>query len=358
MNPSRIAYVLKIFPKLSETFIVNELAELRRRGIQLRILSLLPPRDELRQNLFVEAGLHHVTCYEPARFPAVLEEFRPELVHAHFATESAEMARALANKRRLPYTFTSHGYDIYRKPPPDYAKRAMAAAAVITVSRANATYIAENFGVPESHVRVIPCGVDLDRFRPPPQRRNGDVPLVVCVARQVAVKNLALLLRSCAVLHRRAVPFRCVMIGDGPLRQQLQALRSRLGLSESVLMPGAAEQSVVLDYLQHAAVGVLTSDSEGMPVSLMEAAACGLAVVATAVGGVPELVKDGTTGFLCPPGAAEALATALERLLVNAPLRTAMGAAARARAQSMFSLQTQVDQLLHLWSSILSGEGT
>src|SRR6266705_3253833 len=100
MFPRRIAYVLKIFPKLSETFIAEELAELRRRGIELRILSLLPPRRELRHGFILSAGLEPLTIYQPEEFSSVLSAFRPQLLHAHFATEAIATAIELAGELR------------------------------------------------------------------------------------------------------------------------------------------------------------------------------------------------------------------------------------------------------------------
>src|SRR5439155_25695126 len=98
----RIAYVLKVFPKISETFIASELAELRRRGIELRILSLLPPRGDLRHDIVASAGLDQITCYQPKDFLPVLREFQPQLLHAHFATEATEAAIALATDHGSP----------------------------------------------------------------------------------------------------------------------------------------------------------------------------------------------------------------------------------------------------------------
>lgn len=373
MKVLRIAYVLKIFPKLSETFIAGELAELRRRGIELRILSLLPPREELRHDIIRRAGLGQLTVYGPEKFTAAVREFQPQLLHAHFATESTAAARELSASFGVPFTFTAHGYDIHRKPPPDFRARALAAHAVVTVSDSNADYITETFGVPAAHIRVIPCGVDTKLFCPDarsrgrqsaPTEQDGSErrltsaatgELIVCVARHVKVKNLGLLLEVCAELRRRQVNFRCAMIGDGPCRAELEESRARLGLVDVVEMPGSAEQGEVLKWWQRAAVGVLTSEQEGMPVSLMEAAACGVPVVATRVGGVPELVRDGETGLLAPAGDARGLADAMERLLRDAALRARLGAAARRRAEEHFSLRHQVDQLLALWSEVLDG---
>jgi glycosyltransferase involved in cell wall biosynthesis len=294
------------------------------------------------------------TTYDADEFPAVMDAFGPQLVHAHFATEPAAATHALAVSRGVPFTFTAHGYDIYRRPPADFADRARAAAALVTVSDANARYIHKTFGVPAGHIRVIPCGVDTELFRPARERPHA--PHIVCVARLVPVKNLGLLLDACAGLRARGMDFRCVLIGDGPERSSLEAARAQLGLEGVVELAGAAEQADVLEWWRRACVAVLTSDREGMPVSLMEAAACGVPAVATAVGGVPELVEDGVTGLLTPPGDARALADALGRLLGDPGRAAQMGAAARARAVERFSVRRQVNRLLGLWSGLLRKE--
>ena len=377
MTLQRIAYVLHIFPKLSETFVAGELAELRRRGVEVRILSLLPPREELQHEIIRRAGLTEITTYDVAKFADVIREFKPQLLHAHFATEATARARELSVECGVPFTFTAHGYDIHRKPPEDFRARALTASAVVTVSDANADYIANTFHVPREHLRVIPCGVDTNEFCPsqgtmassrraePSRLLNCDggtpslpVPLwIVCVARQVKVKNLGLLLDACAELRRRGLEFRCAMVGDGPLHEELKTKRAELGLQTFVQMPGALEQREVLQWWQHAAVGVLSSENEGMPVCLMEAAACGVPVVAPAVGGIPELVRDGETGLLTKPNDLESLVAALERLLRDKELRSQFGAAARQRAVEKFSVRRQVDRLLEVWSSVLEVSG-
>jgi glycosyltransferase involved in cell wall biosynthesis len=353
MIPTRIGYVLHIFPKLSETFIANELVELKRRGVSFRILSLLPPREEMRHQFITEMGLDRLTCYEPKRFPEVLRDFRPQLLHAHFATEATAAARELSRKQGIPFTFTSHGYDIYRKAPADFTERAAAAAAVVTVSQANAAYLREAFQIPESKIRVCSCGVDTARFCPAEVQTNGSLPVILCVARLVAVKNLQLLMEACSRLQNREVKFRCVLVGDGPCRAELEGLRRDLGLEEILEMPGAAEHEQVRALWQQATVGVLSSRSEGMPVSLMEAAACGVPVVATAVGGVPELIRDGVTGVLVPPDDPEAMSLALEKVIKNSGFRKELATSARERARNEFSLERQVNSLLDLWSEIL-----
>ena len=347
----RVAYVVNVFPKLSETFIAWELAELRRRGVEVRILSLRQPSEQLRHKIVTEAGLGERVVYDPKEFRAALREFQPEVLHAHFATEPAAAARELAAELRVPFTFTAHGYDIYRRPPADFADRAGAASAIITVSEANARYIVKTFGVPATRIHVIPCGVDADRFSPRGERREP--PHIVCVARLRPVKNLGLLLEACASLRAREVEFHCTVVGDGPCRDELEAARARLGLGGVVELVGAAEQAEVLAWWQRATIAALTSTSEGMPVCLMEAAACGVPAVATAVGGIPELIEDGVTGFLTTPGDSGGFADALKRLLRDPELAARMGVEARRRVEERFTLARQVDCLLALWTDMV-----
>ncbi|HEU0008506.1 MAG TPA: glycosyltransferase, partial [Verrucomicrobiae bacterium] len=253
-------------------------------------------------------------------------------------------------------TFTAHGYDIRRKPPADFAERAAAASAVVTVSEANREHIIRDFGVPEAKLRVIPCGTDTEQFRPLPSRPPGkELPLVVCVARHVKVKNLGLLLEACALLRERSVKFRCLSVGDGICRGELEAQRAALGLENVVEFVGAQEQRSVLEWWQRARVAALTSENEGMPVCLMEAGACGVPAVATRVGGIPELVVHGETGLLTAPGDARAFADALHELLQSPERAAAMGRAARERVKAKFSLAKQVDDLLAVWSEVLNG---
>lgn len=348
----RVAYVVRTFPKVSETFIANELAEVLRRGIEVRIISRVDPKEPVRHAIVSAAGLDRIVTYDPAQYLPVLRAFGPQLIHAHFATEATAIARGLAAELGVPYTFTAHRYDIFDKPPADFGARAAAAAEVVTVSEANIEYMERQFGVPRARVTLIPCGIDTGRFAPAGERLSP--PHIVCVARLEPVKNHALLLAACDLLRGRGLDFRCVLLGDGKAREAVLAERARLGLEELVAMPGAAEQDEVRAWLQKAAIAVLPSNSEGMPVSLMEAGACELPIVATAVGGVPEMIEDGVSGLLTPPGDASALAQALERLLRSAGLRRDMGRAARASAVRRFSVTHQVDQLLAVWERALA----
>lgn len=383
----RIAYILRKFAKYSETFIGHEIAELIRRGHDVRIFTptLLadpPVQPVVRHNQLLKrtvcfagtgqdspasvalspalrARLWHLAAHPPpgvtraaeldrlVRLTTGVRTFAPDHVHAHFATEATHYASVLKRILGVPFSLTAHGYDIYRKAPADFAARMADATDIVTVSEANRRAISSLHGVPEERIRVINCGVDLQAFRP---GADPDPELILAVARLVPVKRLDVLLDACARLRDRRVRFRCVLVGEGEDRPRLKARRRELRLENRVDLVGAASQEAVRDWLERAAVVALTSEMEGMPVSLMEAAACGRPVVAPAVGGIPEVVVDGVTGLLVGSGDGAAIADALELLLGRPDLRRAMGRAARERAEAHFSLESQVDQLLELWT--------
>lgn len=347
---TNVAYVVNMFPKLSETFVVHEIANLVRRGVTCRVLSLKAPTETLRHRVVDTLPLDRMCFFDEAAFRRALAVDPPDVVHAHFATEPARVARGIAGDLGLPFTFTAHGYDVYRKPPADLAERIRVAAAVVTVSQANADHLAGCFGAEAARLHVLPCGVDLDRFTPAPDRVEPAT--IVCVARLRPVKNLGVLLQACRLLKERGTAFRTVVIGEGPSLPELAAERTGLGLEADVHFAGAQDQTAVLDWWQRATAGVLTSRSEGMPVSLMEAAACGVPAVAPAVGGIPELIVDGVTGFVTPPNDASAVAAGLDRILTDPALRARMSAAARTRAESHFSAARQVEALLSLWGAV------
>lgn len=354
MTVARVAYVVNVFPKISETFVLNEIAEVRRRGIDVLILSLRRPDEPFHHPLVNGDDLLDHVVYDAADFAARVYAFRPELVHAHFATRPTEAARTLALDIGVPFSFTAHSYDIYGRPPADFRARAESAGALITVSEANADYIASTFGVDRARIDVIPCGVDTTVFVPlSPQAPPTGIPLVVSVARLHPAKNLPLLLAALARLRDENVRFDAVIVGDGKARGEVEEALRVLALTDQVELAGLATQPEVRAWWQRASVAVLSSDREGFPVSLMEAAACGVPAVATAVGGVAELVDDGITGLLVPPGDVGALAAALRRLMADPALRRSMSLAARARAVGRFSLQHQVDRMLDRWDRMV-----
>jgi glycosyltransferase involved in cell wall biosynthesis len=273
------------------------------------------------------------------------KRFGAEILHAHFASRACEDAMLASWLTRLPFTFTAHGYDVHREPPPDYPIRGRAATAVVTVSENNARVLSQRHGVPERSIHVIPCGVDTDRFKP----REGEEPgLIVSVIRLHLDKGPDILVDAAEELLRQGRNFRMEILGDGELREALQARLSG-PLAEKVSMPGRADERSVMESLNRASLFVLPSRTEGMPVALMEAMASGKAVVATRVGGVPELLEEGRSGVIVAPEDPPALAGALSELLADPARRRALGSAARDRVVDRFRLSECTARLVALW---------
>lgn len=357
MAIDRVIYVVKHFPKISETFIATELAALKARGIGVRVLSQGRTNEQWRHKFIDEAGLMDLVEFSPQRFTEVIRAFRPQVLHAHFATEATSLAWRLSRELHIPFCFTAHGYDVHRVPPGNLRTRLAAASAIVTVSQANARKIVHVSGFPLQKINVIPSGIAIDDFVPCEQPATG-LQTIVCVARLEPVKQLGTLLAACALLQKAQLDFRCVIIGDGSCDDELEEIRQRLGIQQRVQFLGALDAEEVRIWLQKASLAVLTSSSEGMPVSLMEAAACGVPAVATRVGGVPELIDDGVTGILVDPGNVLELAAAMTRLLVDRDLAARYGQAARKRAMELFSSERQINSLLKVWSEAVHSFAT
>ncbi|MCA9271200.1 MAG: glycosyltransferase, partial [Planctomycetales bacterium] len=228
--------------------------------------------------------------------------------------------------------------------------------AFIGVAQPHGRFLVEFERFPAAKVRVIPNGVDTNRFQPRPeaaaQLRHelgipADAPVAGLVAALRPEKNHELFLETAALVSRRIPAAHFVLAGDGPQRQIIEAAIDRLKLRDRVHLLGT--RSDVPEVLSTCDVFLLTSDNEASPVSILEAMAVGLPVVATQVGSVPESVVQGETGFLAPPGDAAALAAGVEPLLADAALRGRFGAAGRRHVEATGSLSAMVrgyEQLL------------
>jgi len=220
--------------------------------------------------------------------------------------------------------------------------------AFIGVAAPHGRYLVEEEGFPADRVHVIPNGVDVDRFQPCNRdlallERLGiphDAKIVGLVAVLRPEKDHELFLQAAASIRRRVSNVHFVLIGEGPQREPLARLTAELGLSEVVHFLGS--RSDVPELLPLFDVFALTSKIEASPVSILEAQACGVPVVATRVGSIPDSVLDGETGLLVSPGAAEEVAAAAIRILQSPELAVALGTAARAHVVSHHSLDRTV----------------
>lgn len=295
----------------------------------------------------------------PGKLAALYREHEPQLIHAHQYTPFfyASLARGIGPwRRRPPVLFTEHGRHY-----PDLVstKRRVGNRALFRRGdRATAVggfvkqALVQREGLPASRVEVLYNGIDPNRDgsgapRPlasdPGARReargrlglSGDGPVIMQVARFHSVKDHATSIRAMAEVRREHAEARLVLVGDGSERGACAALVKELGLDDAVIFAGV--RSDVAALLPAAEVFVLSSLSEGVSVTLLEAMACGLAIAATEVGGNPEVVEHGRTGLLSPRGEAVALGANLRVLLGDATKRVAMGQAGRALLLERFT---------------------
>jgi glycosyltransferase involved in cell wall biosynthesis len=405
-----VIYIVRSWPRLSQTFIVNEVLALERRGVELAIFSLVRARDEAVQPQVsgVRAEVRYLDGHRRSRRGApphaavsrraplayaralALCARRPELaagygecsalecfdlavriahrallmassgsapvhVHAHFAHDPALVGMIVARLTGLPFTFTAHARDLVQIPHPALAARTAEAEAVVTCCALNADYI--DSAVPESGrppVLVIHHGVDLRRFMPADHEPEGQVPILVSVGRLVEKKGYADLLAALRAVADSGRPFRCTIYGDGPEREHLAALRDSLGLSELVHFAGAQDGDSIVAGLRDAELFVLTpkvasdGDRDGIPNALVEAMGCGLPVVTTGAGGVAELVEHDINGLLADPGDVPTVAMFLGALLDDADRRRRLGAAARATVERSYDVDAAARELERL----------
>ena len=405
----RVGYLMSWYPAVTETFILHEMLQLRRLGVDLEIFPLLgaatdvqhPGSEELAGRVryhrglsleFVRAQLHWL-ARRPARYlrawalallgnarspgfliralvvvpRAAVIARRMELrgvrhVHAHWATHPALAAFVVRELTGIGYSFTAHAHDLY-------LDRAMlrrkidAARFVVTISRFNRAVLHRLYGrAASTKTAVIPCGVDPRLFRPRLGREIDGTFRVVCVAALRDYKGHRWLVDACSILATRGVPIRCVLVGDGPERRAVEQRVAAAGLGDRVWLLGDQPQDRTRALLEEADVMALPSVvtprgmMDGVPVALMEAMAMGLPVVSTRVSGIPELVRDGETGLLVPQQDAGALADALERVFRDPKLARRLAARGRAHVLERYNLLRNAEQLREcLMASVAGG---
>jgi len=387
-----VAVVLKGYPRLSETFIAQEILGLEECGVAQRIVSLRRPTDPARHPIHdrIAAPVHYLPEYvheEPLRvwrgwrrarrlpgYPAALAAWRrdwrrdptpnrgrrfaqalvlaaelPEDVarlHVHFLHTPASVARYASLMTGLPWSCSAHAKDIWTTPEWEKREKLAECQWLATCTGAGAAHLAALAPAPE-RVTLVYHGLDLGRFPPPPVRDGPDGgdparPVVILsIGRAVEKKGYDVLLAALRLLPPD-LHWRFVHIGGGALARQLQ--RAAEGLPASFL--GAQPQDRVVAELRNADLFALAcrvaadGDRDGLPNVLMEAASQGLPAVSTRVSAVPEFVRAGETGLLVEPEDPQAFAAALAALIRNPARRAAMGQAACARVRTAFSFES------------------
>jgi glycosyltransferase involved in cell wall biosynthesis len=396
-----IGYVVSAWPRLSETFILNEVIGVERLGGRVRIFSVKDPQDgpvhakvahvrapvtyltmvrnrkaiwraNLRQ-LFRQPGRYARTLLGTLRYRRwkVLRRFfqasyMAELLrheplthlHAHFANDPALVTMLVHQLTGIPFTFTAHAKDIYVKTPPELLRaQAQRAQAVITCTEYNLRYLSTQVG-PEyrDKLHCIYHGLDLSQFgfHVPPVF-DGVAPVILSVARLVEKKGLSDLISAADILRLRGRRFQIQIVGDGPQRHRLEAQITQLSLNDRVTLLGALPHEKLCRAYQQVSVFALPcvvaadGDRDGIPNALLEAMASGVPVISTPVSGIPELIHQEREGLLVPPNTPVALADAIDRLLTCPELRERLARAARAKIETYFSVDRSSARLLALF---------
>jgi len=407
----RVAFVLKGYPRLSETFIAHEIAALERRGLDILIVSLRRPGDTRRHPVHdeIRAPLLYLPEYlllEPVRVlrawwrirksPAYqkarslwLEDLRRDptpnrmrrfgqalalaaelpgdvaRLHAHFLHTPASVTRYAALLRGLPWTGSAHAKDIWTTPEWDKREKLASCEWLVTCTRTNHDHLAAL--APPGRVELVYHGVDLARFRPsdaPPRARDGRNPadpvVILSVARLVEKKGTEVLLEALARLSP-GLHWKLVHVGSGPLKEKLQRKARLLGIDDRIEWRGALTQEKLLAEYRNADLFALASriardgDRDGLPNVLAEAQTQALACVATRVSAIPELLRDGDTGLLVEQDDPPAFARALESLVSNPARRRALGQAGQARVAESFGLDANIGQLARKFGLAAAG---
>jgi glycosyltransferase involved in cell wall biosynthesis len=398
----RVAFVLKGYPRLSETFIAQEILALEQRGLDILIVSLRHPtdlavhpvhrqiaapvlylpeylKDAPRRVVSAWRRVRHLPSYAAARrawlrdlvrdpTPNRVRRFGQALVlaaempadvrglHAHFLHTPASVARYAAMMLGRPWSVSAHAKDIWTTPDWEKRDKLRSAAWAVTCTKAGRDHLAALAPAPDT-VLLSYHGLDLDRFAPAPTAAlgaDGSDPahpvVLLSVGRAVAKKGYDDLLAALALLPPN-LAWRLIHIGGGALGKQLRRQASRLRLDDHIEWRGARPQPEVLAAYRAADLFVLAAkigrdgDRDGLPNVLMEAQSQRLACVATALPGIAELIADDRTGMLVPPGDPAALAAALTALIRDPAQRARLAVAGEARVRRQFDMREGIAEL-------------
>jgi len=400
----KIGYILLQFPVVSETFIINELAELTNEGHEIYVFSLLHPKKQFVHTEVTEYGLLERTYYLPGYIglslnllrrqawpllfsdaievkPAkskllgslfsaaaidhlsrVIPHFNLDVLHTHFYGLTTFVAMQVSQRIGIPFTSTFHAFDIFTKPNAEVMRRHMEAAAkVITISGYNKDYLQKLTGIGANKTQVIRACPILDKFKnvqTEGESRSGLI--ILTVARLVEKKGVKYGILAMAELVKE-YPHLCYrIIGDGPQRDELLALVKSLQLENNVKFLGQATDMTLLAELRSATMVLLpcvqteNGDQDGIPVTLMEAMCSKTPVISTNVSGIPELIEDGKQGLLVEPENTLQLANAIKALLNDAELRTRLGKAGSNKIEKEFNIRIEVHKLIEIWTAMVN----
>jgi len=395
----KVAYLINQYPKISHAFIRREMLALERQGMEIQRIALrgwdsavVDPEDEIereRTQYVLRSGwaglafaLVRTALTSPLRFASALKlaiksgiggeraipyhlaylaeacvivpwvrQFGATHIHAHFGTNSAEivmLARALGGP---PYSFTVHGPTEFDRPIAlAIREKILRSAFVVAITSFGRSQLYRWIEHAHWHkIRVVHCGLEAGYFEgkniPP-----SSAPKLVCLGRLVEQKGQLLLIEAAALLAAKKPDFELALVGDGEMRQEIEALIEKRGLAKNVRLTGAISTEKLREEMLASRGLVLPSFAEGLPMVIMEAMALRRPVLTTYIAGIPELIRHGVDGLLFPAGSVEDLASAMEDLLTRpVDALQAMGEAAYARVIERHSIDKEAAKLATLF---------
>lgn len=403
-----LGMVLKGYPRISETFISNEILLLEKLGFNIHLFSMRRGREN-----FTHHSVQHIHArvdYLPETLLLPLPKFmyhnaqlalkiprtygaalktayrrflrthksatlkhlfqagylvhhllpngRVAHLHAHFAHSPTSVAMFASQLSGLPFSFTAHAKDIYTSDPRQLREKLGLAKFVVTCTEHNRQYLANLCEDSPKSIHHVYHGIDTDLFGGQSDcNSDPQTPFhVLTIARIIEKKGMPIVYKALKLLHDRGVRFQHTLIGDGDDRQQLLALIQELGLSSVTQWLGTLPHDRVLDYYRRADLFVLgcqvaaNGDRDGIPNVFLESMAMGVPVVTTNISAIPELVENEKTGLLVPPGQSDQLADAMVRMLTDRDLRNRIIPAARQRVMQDFNNKELIQDLADIFN--------
>lgn len=397
----KIGYIVKRYPRFSETFIVNEILAHERAGLEIEIFALLPPEDTHFQNKLADVrapvtylptkvwkasdfwhrlqaalqpsetgfggladavGLETRDVAQAFELSALVRERGITQLHAHFASAATSVARLAAKLTGVPYTFTAHAKDIFHSDVDrgQLRRKFQDAAASITVSDYNVNVLRAEFGAAAGKLQRVYNGMDLGEFQYSAPDLSSRV--ILAVGRLVEKKGFDDLIDACALLRSRGIEFVCQIVGTGECEEALSEKIRVMSLGEHVKMLGARPQKEVKQLIRNAAVFAapcrIGSDGnrDGLPTVLVEAMALGTPCVSTPVTGIPEAIADDRTGRLVASDAVVQLADALADLLDDDAARIRYSENARRHIEKNFDIETNAARIRKVFEKVAPAE--
>ena len=390
-----VGYVLDRFPAISETFISDEVYSVIQAGVPCHVFSLdqsslsvvhprakqvvdsgvvsycepkpvlsdlwdllvLAIRNPTRTVRTLASALrdreHRWLARSALSIARASQRLEVNYFHAHYADTAAQLAMWAHRWTGTPFTLTTHRYDIFETPPHNMKELVDESQRMICISYYNLRYLVKTFGVDERKLKVIRCGIYVDEFENDTRvpSLQGKSLRLLCVARLVPEKGHQYLFEAVRMLIARGVSVSLSLAGGGPMRGALENLTNQMAINASVHFLGEQTGVQVRQLFRECDIAVLASLSESMGLVNMEGMASGRPVIATAVLGVPELVEDRVTGFLCPPASPEAIVETIHWILSHPDETREIIERGKKRVKTEFSREECTGQLISTWNS-------